>query len=113
MDKVLPASQPGHFNEMLYVDGPPLSVGNTFIVTYHEDIPHYNFVKCRWDEMNHEEHHFKCTLIDGGALNKHFSHLAYTLNILPDKLSEGFYLNANGMQASTLILWKESHDCGF
>ncbi|KAI5081927.1 hypothetical protein GOP47_0001670 [Adiantum capillus-veneris] len=88
MDKVLPASMPGHFNEMLYVDGPPLAVGSTFIVTYHEDIPHYNSIKFRWDEMNHEEHHFKCTLIDGGALNKHFSYLAYTFNILPGSTPE-------------------------
>lgn len=44
---------------------------------------HYDFIKLKWDEMDHENLTFKCTLIDGGALGKHFTHLSYAYNIVP------------------------------
>ena len=54
----------------------------------HVDIKHYDFIKLRWDEMNHEDHRFKCTLIEGGGLNKYFSHFAYNFSILPGTSSD-------------------------
>lgn len=33
--------------------------------------------------MDHDSHCFKCTLVEGGALGKHFAYLAYSFKILP------------------------------
>ncbi|KAH7423832.1 hypothetical protein KP509_12G076200 [Ceratopteris richardii] len=83
MHNTLPVSMSGHFTDMVYLEGEPLTVGSTFRATYHEDITHYSYIKMKWDEVDHEKHHFKCSLVDGGGLDKHFAKLTYIFTILP------------------------------
>eukprot|EP00250_Pteridium_aquilinum_P023107 c26207_g1_i1 orf=147-614(-) len=78
----LPTVLPGHFHSIQHTEGPPMAPGSVFVATYGEDVSHYEFIKLKWDEMNHEKLTFKCTLIEGGALGKHFTHLSYTYNII-------------------------------
>ncbi|KAH7298546.1 hypothetical protein KP509_25G048600 [Ceratopteris richardii] len=88
MDTEVQASMPNHFTSIRNVQGPPLTPGSIVMTTYGQEFPHYKFVKFRWDEINHEEHRFKGTVIDGGLLNKHFSHLSCTFNIQPGPTAE-------------------------
>ncbi|KAH7298545.1 hypothetical protein KP509_25G048500 [Ceratopteris richardii] len=88
MDTEVHASMRSHFTSFRHIQGPPLTPGSIVMVTYGQEFPHYKFMKFRWDEINHEQHRYKNTIIDGGLLNKHFSHLSYTFNILPGSTAE-------------------------
>ncbi|MCO5570887.1 hypothetical protein L7F22_024616 [Adiantum nelumboides] len=79
----LPSLLPGHFDTIQHTHGPPLTPGSIFEASYSEDVSHYNFLKARWDEIDHQNFSFKATIIDGGALGKHFNHLCYLLNVVP------------------------------
>ncbi|KAH7416379.1 hypothetical protein KP509_14G088600 [Ceratopteris richardii] len=101
-----PASNPGRYTKVLYLEGPPFAPGGVFKICYHEEFGHYEYVKFVWDAIDHDNYYFKITAIDGGFLTKHFEALSYEYRILPGKEPD-----------SSIMSWriefkdKNKHEC--
>ncbi|KAH7281153.1 hypothetical protein KP509_36G033100 [Ceratopteris richardii] len=77
MTFTLPACNLGHYKKVEYVDEPPLAAGGVVKIYYVEEFGHYDYVKFRWDEMDHDNYFRKLTIFEGGYISKKFASLVY------------------------------------
>ncbi|KAH7292598.1 hypothetical protein KP509_29G076800 [Ceratopteris richardii] len=102
------AAMPGVYNKVLYLEGPPLAPGGVFKACYDEGFGHYGHATFVWDEIDHDKHFFKSTLIDGGLLDKHFEKVSYYYSVLPSE-----------DPSKSIMSWKiqykdlNEHDCHY
>ncbi|KAH7351807.1 hypothetical protein KP509_19G015300 [Ceratopteris richardii] len=84
----LPAANPGHYKKVKYTEGPPLAVGGRVKIHYVEEFGHYNYIKFRWDVMDHDNYYCKLTIFDGGFISKKFASLHDCIDILKEELTK-------------------------
>ncbi|KAH7438908.1 hypothetical protein KP509_04G036400 [Ceratopteris richardii] len=102
----LPAANPGHYKKVEYTEGPPLAAGGVVKIHYVEEFGHYDYIKFRWDVMDHDNYYCKLTIFDGGFISKKFASLVYHYSVTP-----------SSDNLSCTMVWKieyddlEQHDC--
>ncbi|MCO5605701.1 hypothetical protein L7F22_059885 [Adiantum nelumboides] len=78
----LPLIVPQHYSSIDYLDGPPLAPGGVFLIKYNPaSFPHFDYLKAKWDAVDHDKYYFKAVIIEGGHLGQH-SNAALSNHIL-------------------------------
>ncbi|MCO5582439.1 hypothetical protein L7F22_036335 [Adiantum nelumboides] len=82
----LPVIVPQHYSSIDYLDGPPLAPGGVFLVKYNPaSFPHFDYLKAKWDAVDHDKYYFKVDILEGGHLGQHSNagNLSYSGQLLP------------------------------
>ncbi|MCO5582435.1 hypothetical protein L7F22_036331 [Adiantum nelumboides] len=84
--KSLPLIVPQHYSSIDYLDGPPLAPDGVVLVKYNPaSFPHFDYIKGRWDAIDHDKYYFKAAILEGGHLGQHSNggNLSYSLQLVP------------------------------
>lgn len=79
----LPTIMPELYSAVEYLEGPPLAPGGVVLFKYNNGFNHYDYLKGKWEVMDHDNYYTKMKMFEGGALGTHFSSLAYSFELLP------------------------------
>ncbi|MCO5548659.1 hypothetical protein L7F22_002118 [Adiantum nelumboides] len=82
----LPLIVPQHYSSVDYLEGPPIAPGGIFLIKYNPaSFPHFDYIKARWDVVDHDKYYFKVAILEGGHLGQHSNggSLSYSCQLVP------------------------------